>query len=91
MTETAAWSGYSSEAAAPPASFVIELSEFSGPLDLLRFSPLSMRSRVRMGVAVLRLQRAAARGTGVAPYEAETAAAWVWGAERKEGRSAPRR
>jgi segregation and condensation protein A len=35
MTETAAWSGYSSETAAPPASFVIELTEFSGPLDLL--------------------------------------------------------
>jgi segregation and condensation protein A len=35
MTETAAWTGYSSEAAAPPASFVIELTEFSGPLDLL--------------------------------------------------------
>ena len=35
MTETAAWTGYSSEAVAPPSSFVIELTEFSGPLDLL--------------------------------------------------------
>jgi segregation and condensation protein A len=35
MTETAAWSGYSPEAVAPPPSFVIELTEFSGPLDLL--------------------------------------------------------
>src|SRR4051812_43569198 len=30
---------------------------FTTPLDLLRFSPLSMRSRMRMGLAVLRLQR----------------------------------
>ena len=35
MTETAAWAGYSSDAAAPPPSFVVELKEFSGPLDLL--------------------------------------------------------
>ena len=34
MTGTAAWTGYTSEAAAPP-SFIIELTEFSGPLDLL--------------------------------------------------------
>jgi protoporphyrinogen oxidase len=38
-----------------------------------------------MGVAVLRLQRAAARGAGVAPYEGETAAAWV---RREMGREA---
>jgi len=50
---------------------------FTGPLDLLRFSPLSRRSRVRMGIAVLRLQRAAGRGRGAAAYEGETAAAWV--------------
>ncbi len=50
---------------------------FTGPLDLLRFSPLSPRSRLRMGIAVLRLQRAAARGSGVAAHEGETAAAWV--------------
>ena len=48
---------------------------FDGPLDLLRFRPLSLPSRIRMGVAVLRLQRAAGRGVGA--YESETAAAWV--------------
>ncbi|MBA2517566.1 MAG: NAD(P)/FAD-dependent oxidoreductase [Solirubrobacterales bacterium] len=48
---------------------------FTGPLDLLRFAPLSVRGRLRMGVAVLRLQRAA--GGGVGPYEGETAATWV--------------
>ena len=58
---------------------------FTGPLDLLRFAPLSLRSRLRMGVAVLRLQRAAARGAGVRPYESETAAAWV---RREMGREA---
>src|SRR3954449_5528457 len=30
---------------------------FTSPLHLLRFSPLSLRSRLRMGIAVLRLQR----------------------------------
>ena len=30
---------------------------FNGPLDLLRFRPLSLASRVRMGIAVLLLQR----------------------------------
>ena len=49
---------------------------FTGPLDLLRFGPLKPAARVRMGLAVLRLQRAAERD-GVAPYEGETAAAWV--------------
>ena len=48
---------------------------FNGPLDLLRFRPLSLPARIRMGVAVLRLQRAAGRGVGA--YESETAAAWV--------------
>ena len=33
---------------------------FTTPLDLLRFSPLSVRSRVRMGLAVLRAAAAAA-------------------------------
>jgi len=47
---------------------------FNGPADLLRFAPLSLRSRVRMGVAVLRLQRSR---RGVEAYESETAAAWV--------------
>jgi len=47
---------------------------FTSPLHLLRFSPLSLRSRIRMGVAVLRLQRA---GDDVAPFERMTARAWI--------------
>ena len=35
MTETSAYPGFSSEMNAAPPSFVIELTEFSGPLDLL--------------------------------------------------------
>jgi len=35
MSETAAFPGYSPELGATPPSFVIELTEFSGPLDLL--------------------------------------------------------
>jgi protoporphyrinogen oxidase len=49
---------------------------FTTPLDLLRFRPLPPAARVRMGLAVLRLQRAAERN-GVTPYEGETAATWV--------------
>ena len=55
---------------------------FTTPLDLLRFGPLSVRSRVRMGAAVLWLQR---RGRDVTPYEGETARAWI---ERAMGREA---
>lgn len=47
---------------------------FTSPLDLLRFSPLSLRDRLRMGLAVLRLQRA---GRPVTEYEHETARAWI--------------
>lgn len=47
---------------------------FTTPLDLLRFTPLSLRSRLRMGRAVLRLQRA---GGDVGPFEQETASAWI--------------
>jgi protoporphyrinogen oxidase len=47
---------------------------FTSPLHLLRFSPLSLRSRIRMGVAVLRLQRG---GDDVAPFERMTARAWI--------------
>ena len=47
---------------------------FTTPLDLLRFSPLPLRSRLRMGRAVLRLQRS---GPDPAPYEGETARAWI--------------
>jgi protoporphyrinogen oxidase len=47
---------------------------FTTPLDLLRFSPLTLRTRLRMGLAVLRLQRG---GREVAPFEGETARAWI--------------
>ncbi|WP_205696650.1 NAD(P)/FAD-dependent oxidoreductase [Conexibacter sp. SYSU D00693] len=47
---------------------------FTTPLDLLRFTPLSLRDRIRMGVAVLKLQRA---GRPTSDYEGETAAAWI--------------
>ena len=47
---------------------------FTTPLHLLRFSPLSLRSRVRMGLAVLRLQRGAG---DVAPFERMTARDWI--------------
>lgn len=54
---------------------------FTTPLDLLRFRPLSLRSRVRMGLATLLLQRQ----TEVEAFEAETARAWI---ERRMGREA---
>ena len=47
---------------------------FTSPLHLLRFSPLSLRSRLRMGLAVLRLQRG---GDDVAPFERMTARTWI--------------
>jgi protoporphyrinogen oxidase len=47
---------------------------FNGPLDLLRFRPLPFAARVRMGVAVLRLQR---RHREPEPFENETARDWV--------------
>jgi protoporphyrinogen oxidase len=47
---------------------------FTTPLDLLRFAPLSLGGRLRMGRAVLRLQRS---GADPAPYEGETARAWI--------------
>jgi protoporphyrinogen oxidase len=46
---------------------------FTTPLDLLRFGPLSPVDRVRMGVAVLALQR---RGDRTA-FEETTARAWI--------------
>ena len=51
------------------------LHPFTSPLDLLRFQPLSLRSRLRMGLAVLRLQRRA--GGGVEPFESQTAHSWI--------------
>jgi protoporphyrinogen oxidase len=47
---------------------------FTTPLDLLRFRPLKPWSRLRMGLAVLRLQRG---GDDVAPYEGITARSWI--------------
>jgi protoporphyrinogen oxidase len=47
---------------------------FTSPLDLLRFRPLSVRTRLRMGAAVLRLQRG---GGELAEFERETAHAWI--------------
>jgi protoporphyrinogen oxidase len=55
---------------------------FTTPLDLLRFSPLPVRDRLRMGLAVLRLQRS---GAPVSAYEGETAKTWI---EREMGRRA---
>jgi protoporphyrinogen oxidase len=46
---------------------------FTTPLDLLRYSPLSIRSRLRMGAAVLALQRR----RRVEPFELITARAWI--------------
>ena len=47
---------------------------FTTPLDLLRFSPLSLRDRIRMGLAVVKLQRANRPHTD---YEHETAKDWI--------------
>ena len=55
------------------------LHPFVTPLDLLRFRPLSPLARVRMGAAVLALQRFAGDR---APYERITARAWI---ERRMG------
>jgi protoporphyrinogen oxidase len=59
-----------------------ELHPFVTPLDLLRFRPLSPLARVRMGAAVLALQRFA---RDPAPYERVTAREWI---ERRMGRQA---
>jgi protoporphyrinogen oxidase len=47
---------------------------FTTPLDLLRFTPLPLRDRLRMGLAVLKLQRA---DRPVSDYEHETAREWI--------------
>ena len=47
---------------------------FTTPLDLLRFSPLPLGTRVRLGLAVLMLQR---RHTEVGPFESITAKEWI--------------
>jgi protoporphyrinogen oxidase len=47
---------------------------FTTPLDLLRFGPLSPAARLRMGLAVLKLQKTA---KDVAPFERQTARDWI--------------
>lgn len=47
---------------------------FNGPLDLLRFRPLPPLARIRMGLAVLLLQK---RATEVGPFESITARQWI--------------
>ena len=47
---------------------------FTTPLDLLRFSPVSIATRLRMGLAVLWLQR---RHHSVEPFEDQTAREWI--------------
>jgi protoporphyrinogen oxidase len=47
---------------------------FTSPLHLLRFGPLSPASRLRMGLAVLKLQRTA---DDVGPFERITAREWI--------------
>jgi len=47
---------------------------FTTPLDLLRFTPLRLRERIRMGLAVVRLQRGA---KPAADFERETARTWI--------------
>lgn len=55
---------------------------FVTPLDLLRFRPLSPASRIRMGLAVLAIQRG---GSDITPYERVTAKVWI---TKRMGRSA---
>ena len=47
---------------------------FTTPMDLLRFKPLSLHARLRMGLAVLWLQR---RHKSVEPFESMTARDWI--------------
>ena len=47
---------------------------FTTPMDLLRFKPLSLPARLRMGLAVLWLQR---RHKRVEPFESMTARDWI--------------
>ncbi len=47
---------------------------FTSPLDLLRFTAMSLRGRVRMGLATVLLQR---RHKEVEPFESVTAHDWV--------------
>jgi protoporphyrinogen oxidase len=50
------------------------LHPFTTPLDLLRYRPMAPWNRVRMGLAVLWLQR---RADSVEPFESQTVKHWV--------------
>ena len=54
---------------------------FNGALDLLRFKPLPLLARVRMGLAVLLLQK---RAKEAGPFESITAREWI---ESRMGRA----
>jgi len=58
------------------------LHRFTTPLDLLRYRPISLAARIRMGLAVLLLQR---RHHDVEPFEGITIRHWV---ERSMGSEA---
>ena len=59
-----------------------KLYPFTSPLDLLRYKPMSPLARIRMGFAVVMLQR---RANDVTPFEPMTIKDWV---QRKMGRQA---
>jgi protoporphyrinogen oxidase len=59
-----------------------ESHPFTAPLDLLRFKPLSVPARIRMGVALLWLQR---RYREAAPLEGITAQDWIVKTMGREG------
>ena len=59
-----------------------ELHPFTTPLDLLRYKPMSLPARIRMGAAVVLLQK---RAHDVRPFEPLTIKEWV---ERRMGRQA---
>jgi protoporphyrinogen oxidase len=59
-----------------------ELHPFTTPMDLLRYKPMSLPARIRMGLAVLMLQR---RAPVVDPFESLTIKQWV---ERNMGKQA---
>ena len=58
------------------------LHPFTTPLDLLRYRPMSLPARLRMGLVALHLQT---RAKDVRPFESQTIRRWV---ERRMGRQA---
>lgn len=58
------------------------LHPFTSPLDLIRYKPISLLTRFRMGLAVVLLQR---RPPDVRPFEGQTIRHWV---ERNMGKQA---